>query len=87
MRLTDYLELVDLTGRILRGDKRGAISQNAEDILTRLGIDDSQWLTMASEFEQCFKTFAGNEQRLRSACDVLNYQRPPGLSDCLRLFG
>ena len=87
MRLTDYLELVDWTGRILRDDKRGAISQNAEDILTRLGIDDSQWLTMASEFEQCFKTFAGNEQRLRSACDVLNYQRPPGLSDCLRLFG
>lgn len=87
MRLTDYLELVDWTGRVLRDDKRGAISQNAEDILTRLGVDDSQWLTMASEFEQCFKTFAGNEQRLRSACDAMNYQRPPGLGDCRRLLG
>ena len=87
MRLTDYLELVDWTGRVLRDDKRGAISQNAEDILTRLGVDDSQWLTMASEFEQCFKTFAGNEQRLRSACDAMNYQRPPGLGGCRRLLG
>jgi hypothetical protein len=26
-RLTDYLELVDWTGRILRDDKRGAISE------------------------------------------------------------
>lgn len=87
MRLTDYLELVDWTGRVLRDDKRGAISQNAEDILTRLGVDDSQWLTMASEFEQCFKTFAGNEQRLRSACDAMNYQRASGLGDCRRLLG
>ncbi len=87
MRLTDYLELVDWTWRVLRDDKRGAISQNAEDILTRLGVDDSQWLTMASEFEQCFKTFAGNEQRLRSACDAMNYQRASGLGDCRRLLG
>jgi len=43
MRLTDYLELVDWTGRIHREDKRGAISENAENILIRLGIDDSQW--------------------------------------------
>jgi hypothetical protein len=87
MRLTDYLELVDWTGRVFRDDKRGAISKNTDDILTRLGIDDSQWLTMSAEFEQCFKTFAGNEQRLRSACDAMNYQRPPGLGDCRRLLG
>ena len=87
MRLTDYLELVDWTGRILREDKRGAISENAESILTRLGIDDSQWLEMTSKFEQCFATFAGNEQRLRSACETLNYQRPPGLSRCKAAFG
>jgi len=71
---------VNWTGRILREDKRGAISEDAENILTRLGIDDSQWLEMTSKFEQCFATFAGNEQRLRSACETLNYQRPPGLS-------
>ena len=87
MRLTDYLELVDWTGRIHREDKRGAISENAENILIRLGIDDSQWLDMTSNFEECFATFAGNEQRLRSACETLNYQRSPGLSRCRAAFG
>lgn len=87
MRLTDYLELVDWTGRILREDKRGAISGTAEKILTRLGIDDSQWVEMTSNFEQCFSTFAGNEQGLRSACETLSYQRPPGLSRCRAAFG
>ena len=87
MRLTDYLELVDWTGRVLRDDKRGAISKNSEDILTRLGIDDSQWLTISAEFEQCFQTFAGNEQRLRNTCESMNYQRTPGLSRCRATFG
>jgi len=86
MRLTDYLELVDCTGRILREDKRGAISNNAESILTRLGIDSDQWLEMTAGFEECFKTFAGGEQSLRKACDQLHYQRPRGLAQSQRLF-
>ncbi|MDK2776371.1 MAG: transposase [Pseudomonadota bacterium] len=87
MRLTDYLELVDWTGRILRSDKRGAIPANSAAILNRLGIDDSQWLTMTAQFEHCFKTFAGSEISLRSACDQLNYQRPTGLSRCKAAIG
>ena len=86
MRLTDYLELVDCTGRILRDDKRGAISNNGEFILSRLGIDSDQWLEMASGFEECFRTFAGGEQSLRKACDHLHYQRPPGLAQSQRLL-
>ncbi|WP_419813123.1 hypothetical protein [Bacterioplanoides sp.] len=87
MKLTDYLELVDWTGRILRHGKRGAIPKNSESILTRLDIDDSQWLTMTEQFEACFKTFAGGEQSLRLACETLNYQRPPGLSRCRSAIG
>lgn len=87
MKLTDYMELVDWTGRILRHDKRGAISANAESIITRLGIDDSQWLEMTEHFEDCFRTFAGGEQSLRTACATLNYQRPPGLSRCKSAIG
>ncbi|WP_123711490.1 transposase [Sinobacterium caligoides] len=34
--LKDYVSLVDQTGRVLRKNKRGCISNNAEDILTRL---------------------------------------------------
>ena len=44
MRLMDYLELVDATGRALRADKRGAIDGSAASILDRLGVDQTVWL-------------------------------------------
>lgn len=44
MRLMDYLELVDATGRALRPDKRGAIDIRAAAILDRLGLDRKVWL-------------------------------------------
>ncbi|WP_328186054.1 hypothetical protein [Marinobacter sp. OP 3.4] len=36
--LTDYLELVDFTGRIINPNKRGYIPENQPPILTRLGL-------------------------------------------------
>lgn len=44
MRLMDYLELVDATGRALRADKRGAIDDSTAGILDRLGVDQTVWL-------------------------------------------
>lgn len=38
-KLTDYLELVELTGRVIRNDKRGHIESNIPSILHRLGIE------------------------------------------------
>lgn len=44
VRLMDYLELVDWTGRAMRADKRHAISTTAPPILARLNIDPADWL-------------------------------------------
>ncbi len=44
-RLTDYLELVDSTGRAVREGKRGAISPQAAGVLDRMGIKERAWLT------------------------------------------
>ena len=87
MRLSDYLELVDCTGRILREDKRGYITRAADAILTRLEIDEDQWLTMTTSFEQCFRNFAGSAVKLRDVCAQLDYQRTPGITHCRELFG
>ena len=83
MRLTDYLELVDCTGRILRGDKRGAISANAESALKRLDIDEDNWMQMTQHFEKKFSLLfnlkrAGGEFRMKEACTLLHYKRTPG---------
>ena len=87
LRLSDYLELVDCTGRLLRKDKRGYITSTADAILTRLGIDEDQWLTMTASFEQCFRNFAGSAVKLREVCAQLDYQRTPGITHCRELFG
>lgn len=44
VRLMDYLELVDWTGRVLRQDKRCAVVQTHAPILARIGISESDWL-------------------------------------------
>lgn len=85
-KLSDYLNLVDCTGRILREDKRGCIDPNAEKILQRLDIDEDKWLEMTRGFEGCFSSFVGSEKKLRNACEQFNYQRPPGLATCKRMF-
>ena len=87
MKLTDYLELVDATGRIIRDDKRGYIPENSKKILDRLGLDEDRWLSMTQNFENTFSTFAGNEEKLRLVCERMNYRRPPGLNRCKAAFG
>ncbi len=87
MKLTDYLELVDATGRIIRDDKRGFIPEGSAKILERLGLDEDRWLSMTQNFENTFSTFAGNEKKLRSTCERLQYQRPPRQNRCRIAFG
>ena len=44
VRLLDYLELVDATGRVVAAGKRGVIAGNAAGVLERLGIKQRAWL-------------------------------------------
>jgi hypothetical protein len=43
LTLHRYFELVDLTGRIARPDKRGRIDAQAMPILRQLGVDERHW--------------------------------------------
>jgi len=76
-RLSDYLELLDWTGRIIRDDKRGAIPGNTPKILDRLNIEAKNWLHSAQHFERSFKLFAGKMASVKAACQALGYQRIP----------
>jgi len=61
----DYLTLVDWSGRAILDNKRGAIAENIPPILTRLGIDEKDWLNHIRYFERQFPTVAGNIDKLR----------------------
>ena len=65
-RLMDYLELVDSTGRAVRADKRGAISERAAGVLDRLGIDEKAWLRHMQPRKQRLPVAIGSLERLKA---------------------
>ena len=84
--LVDYLQLVDWTGRCIRGDKIGAIEGTAEPILKRLSITPEHWIYLCTNFESRFKGLVGSAHSLKQACDHFGRQRIPNLSISTTLF-
>ncbi|MBN9288022.1 MAG: hypothetical protein BGO43_00750 [Gammaproteobacteria bacterium 39-13] len=63
-KLSDYLQLVDTTGRILREDKRGVIPEKLFPILQRLNLSTKSWLNMIKNLEKDFSHAIGEEKLL-----------------------
>ena len=85
-RITDYLELVDWTGRIIREDKKGHIAKDIPPILQRLTIDPQHWHYLTTQFESPFKNLVGAVHEMRQACERLGQQWAQGIKECERLF-
>jgi len=85
-KLTDYLELVELTGRVLRDDKPGSISNKLPPILQRLGIEPENWLKLTHSFETSFKDLVGSPTALDKAITLLNRKRRPNIKNSQALL-
>ncbi|EAQ66786.1 hypothetical protein MED121_12700 [Marinomonas sp. MED121] len=85
-KLTDYLELVDLTGRVIRSDKRGALDISLAPILQRINLTTEQWLEVSTGFEKHFTTAVGSERKLAKYCEHTHIKRRPNLAACRRLL-
>ena len=81
-----YLQLVDETGRVIRGDKRGAISRESQDILGRLNISIKNWCKITSEFGKVFKGPVGTLQEVTSYCEHLEKRRRHYSQSCQYLM-
>ena len=65
MRLTEYLKLVDTTGRHLAHGKRGRIDPSLKPILTRIELSAEDWIEASSAFRQHYRN--GHLRLKRSA--------------------
>lgn len=80
-KLTEYLELVDVTGRILRNGKRGVVDASLLPILKRLNITSENWACIATKFEARTGAVVGTEQSIAKYCHANNLQRKPKSSN------
>ncbi|MGL6312634.1 transposase [Vibrio sp. WXL103] len=84
--LKDYLLLVDMSGRVIREDKPGAILPDCPPILSRLGIDEALWTVLVTSLEENFSGPIGTEGALRSFQHNHGLQRMQGISAAKRCF-
>ncbi|MCU7817187.1 MAG: transposase [Candidatus Thiodiazotropha sp. (ex Lucinoma kastoroae)] len=84
--LTDYIELMDWTGRAILEHKRGFIPNDQPPMLQRLEIDPKHWLYMMQHFESKFKGLVGAVENLKVACERFGYKRTPNLASCQQLL-
>jgi len=80
--LHDYVQLVDITGRPIREDKRGFNDNNLPPILERLNIASREWLLLTTQFESKLKSLARCMEKLMLAATALGLQRRPAYANC-----
>ena len=84
--LKSYLELVELTGRIMREDKRGHIDNTQLPLLERLNISPENWLKLTTQFTRVFHGAVGRPTSQASYCENLNRKRRANTSNCEKLL-
>ena len=85
--LTDYLELVDWTGRQIRDDKRGSIDKEQPPILNRLIISPQHWVYLCTQLESRFKGLVGRVETVKQACASFGLKTVRNRKESTLLFG
>lgn len=78
-KLSDYMQLIDYSGRILREDKRGAIPAEIAPIFSRLKINSHSWFDMVKHLETKFFHAIGHVKHLEDFTAEFRDRAPRGI--------
>ncbi len=84
--LTDYLALVDWSGRIVKEGKRGKISDDAKPALKRLGISGKDWQAVSAHFGSRYHRAVGTLEELHQYANHIDKKWVAGQRDCDKLL-
>ena len=85
IRLDDYIELVQWTGKQVRDDKRGAIPSNAPSVLKRFESKPERWATRVKAIGSGYWRVVGDAQDLIELAERLNQRWLKGIGTALSL--
>ncbi|MGH8108429.1 MAG: transposase [Arenimonas sp.] len=85
VRLDDYIELVQWTGKQVRPDKRGAIPANAPSVLKRFENKPERWTTRVKAIGSGYWRVVGEAQDLTAIAERLNQRWLKGVGTALAL--
>ena len=80
MREDEYLELVDLTGRLIRAGKRGVIPEQLAPMLKRFDVDIEHWQESVKTFGRMFYRVAGRTEQLTAHAEKIGKRWMKGLA-------
>ena len=83
----DYLELVDVVGRVVHPAKRGAVPETTPAILSRLGINTEMFISHANQFLKRFGNTVGAPAKLIDLAAARNVRYLRGMAKSRQLFG
>ncbi len=72
--LTDYIALVDYTGRVQLQHKRGSIPNDIPDVFSRLNLNPDSWLDELKHFRSKGRTAVGTMAELKAFCQSVKSQ-------------
>ncbi len=85
-KLSDYLELIDSTGRVLRAGKRGVISKASLPILAKLQLNPNEWLNMVRHLQSRFSYAIGHSAVLLAFNNGCRIHGPKGINVAKKCF-
>ena len=77
--LIDFINLVDWTGREIRGDKKGFINNSLPTLVSQLNITKKRWMDLTQNFERIFSDFASTREMLYLLADQLGQEHLKGV--------
>jgi hypothetical protein len=83
---TEYFDLVDKSGRMIKSGKRGTIDSDLAPILLRIGVNPDAWFETISHFGSIFHVAAGLISNLRTFADRIGRKWLTGVSTARYAF-
>lgn len=86
IRLDEYLNLVDWTGRQLRQNGKGRMPEDMAPILSRLSIDVDSWVNTVHGYGSLFHRTVGRMDSMAKAAKAAGLGWLGGIKNCARAF-